>query len=378
VPGYADREYGQETWKEAERGGFRYWLGRADRKSWSRTSVLPDGLSFIAGLGLFVYLVGGVETKPRQTPAEPAAPPSQIREYVLDSPVWSVAFSSDGSHVAGTTIAGEMWLADRISKGLLRVRVGELGSVRTVAFSPDSKTLAVSGGENQVRIWDVEAGVERDAIDFGVPQAKHVAFSADGKLLAVGGQMGRLALWDIKDARWRARLEGHQGRINSLAFSPDGSRLYSGDSTGFVKVWDVATASERASFHAHVAGYGGVIALAVSPDGTLLATGGTLEAQVLLWDATTGEKRGALQAAAYEVTTLAFSPVEPLLAVARRNGCATIWDYKTSEEVATIQANDRPLESVRFSNDGKTLATGGADGHARLWNVSDRRTQEHR
>ncbi len=368
-------DYGYHAmWREEEREAYEYQLGRVKRKSWSRVLVLPVGLWVIVGLGVVVYLLARTETESTQMPKVAAEPSSRIAEYDLQSAVWSVAFSPDGSHLAGATIAGDMWLANRTSGQSLRVRIGEQGSVRSVAFSPDGKTLAVAGADSTVRVWDVTAGVERGVIDFEAAHARFVAFSSDGKILAVGGRQGQLALWDMPGARWKARLEGHQGGINALGFSPDGSWLYSGDSSGLVKVWHVATACERIGFRAYSRGSGGVVALAVSPDGRLLATAGALEPEVVLWDAATGKSHGSVRTSGHEVTALAFSPVDPLLAMARGDGCASLWDYQAAQELAFVQASERRLESVMFSKDGQSFATGGIDGNARLWSVSECRS----
>jgi WD40 repeat protein len=69
----------------------------------------------------------------------------------------------------------------------------------------------------------------------------------------------------------QATLQGHNDQVFSMAFSPDGKTLASsGSSDGMIKLWDVATGNERATLKGH---RGVVTSVAFSPDGKTLASG---------------------------------------------------------------------------------------------------------
>jgi WD40 repeat protein len=346
----------RSQWESARPGPFRElagWLG------------VFAALSVMLG----VAIARRFESDPQ--PGDTKRPFAQIACDDCRAPVWSVSFALEGARLAATTVAGDVWISELGSGDRMFLVRGHAEFPPSVVFSADGRALVVGESASVVRLLDMRTGQDFSQLESdGKNNATHVVVSPDGKYLAAGGFGGALTLWEWGSRRRLAVLDTHRGGISAMAFSRDGSTILAGDSAGYVTIWDVATRTKRQTFPAHGPG-NGVTALAVAPEGALLATTSFRECAVRLWNARDGTSSGVPLQTVAGVRALTFSPDGAFLAMARGDGTAALWELAEGREVCVVQANSRSLQSLAFSGDGRLLATGGSDGALRLWDVAE-------
>ena len=137
-------------------------------------------------------------------------------------------------------------LWDIASATEIRRIAGQLRGITSLAFSPDGKTLASSGGEPTPRLWDVATGREADHRP-GHPGTIHsmVVSPADGSVFTSGNADGKLLHWDSSDGRLLEAVGIRPSMIDSLAISPDGRTLFVSEPGDGPVLWDVAGRRER-------------------------------------------------------------------------------------------------------------------------------------
>ena len=347
--------------------------------------------------------------------------PDHKRSVHLDraSQWWGVSFDPSGKLLAVGLGDGRLQLYDVAQLTLIREFSSRHdGAVSRVAFSPDGKLLASGSGDRTARIWEVESGREVEVMRSNNGTTRSVRFSPDGRTLIVTGW------WRLE--RWRT--DTWQREMPDLAraeawfdsdFSADGRRLVTAGEYGEVRMWDAqpapattidkaesaklfppitrpANANEACGKAKEAVGFTfdqsrqtlfvacrdqtiarraasdmteawtlkstlQVFELALSPDGRTLAAG-TWLGVIELRDAATGALRATLSGHVRQVTGLAFSPDGRLLASVGHDGTVQLWDVAAAAPLATVEHREASATRISFVGDATHLAVSWDDG----------------
>jgi WD40 repeat protein/AAA+ ATPase superfamily predicted ATPase len=162
------------------------------------------------------------------------------------------------------------------------------------------------------------------------------------------------------------------GGIVTVALSPDGKELAAAGTNGEIRQWKLEPPSPLATCEDNILGW--LYAIAISPDGRLLASGGE-DHIIRVWDRKTGQCLKRLPGHSARVWSVIFSPDNRLLLSGSHDQTMRIWDIqdiqdKTKERCLKVLGRDAGrIWSIALSSDGTTLASANAQT-VDLWEVS--------
>jgi WD40 repeat protein/serine/threonine protein kinase len=293
-------------------------------------------------------------------------------------PVGHVVYSPNGKLLASGDGEGfKLWNAETL---------GEIRTVRTpaqqLAFSPDSRSLFAATTTDRdkavhtITRWDVGTLKQLPGLSVAALAERgrpHHRLSCDGKVLFVvpGHKATYVQVIDTATGKERFPRQGHVAPLHAVAVSPDGRRLASGGQDRAVKVWDLASRRVLHSFTMH---HDAVWGLAFNPDGQLLASG-SCDSTIALWDLRSGTEVRALHGHSREPSRIQFSPDGRTLAAGGEGGIIKKWDVATGKEGRPLPGHTGAVRCVAFSRDGQWLASGGEDRTVLLHHLAEGRSR---
>lgn len=176
-----------------------------------------------------------------------------------------IAFSPDGKLFAAGSFGkggegakpGELRVWDAENGKLLHVWRAkdsvqdgkDNAAIHGIAFSPDSRRIAIACSDGDVWIWDIETKQVSENLKGHRKTVRRVTFSPDGQYLASGGRDQTVRLWSTESWNQLASLRFDSPKINALSFGPDGNSLVAGGGdfmrSGEVRIWNVAQLIEN-------------------------------------------------------------------------------------------------------------------------------------
>ncbi|HEX3528784.1 MAG TPA: TIR domain-containing protein [Thermoanaerobaculia bacterium] len=432
----ADRFVRAWSWQAADPAATRIELGRLDG------AVSPDGLAvsphaqWLAAWSPFSPGVALWNLSARNPVPRPL-------RSVHSGPVTAVRFAADDGWLAAASVDGTaiLWRLNSTA-GIGAVLSGHAGPVRFVEFAPGGDRVATAGDDLKVRLWRLGSdGVLGDPSVLGGHDSPPttLVFAPRGQSLLTGSPSDRPRLWDLRQnavgpsepagiaglpraapagadaeggslratdsgGHWLAvglaadangnamidlqrlgdpgqsaiRLASHRKGVHALAFSPDGRWLATGGGDDTAYLYDLAHFDPLKPQHDLGNNGGAVTALAFGRDfgtrGLDLAVAGG-DQRVRLWRAVDREKPASLVLnglADSLIRTLAISPDGKRLAAGDDRGKVYLWDLKSSSNApVTLSGHHSPVVSILFSPDGPALATADSTGTTLRWRMNE-------
>ncbi|KAL9685911.1 hypothetical protein QQ045_023365 [Rhodiola kirilowii] len=307
--------------------------------------------------------------------------------------VTAIATPIDNSDMIVTASRDKSLIVWRLTKddsnyGVPKRRLtGHNHFVQDVVLSSDGQFALSGSWDGELRLWDLAAGVSVRRFVGHTKDVLSVAFSIDNRQIVSASRDKTIKLWNtLGECKYTIQDgDGHTDWVSCVKFSPNNQQptIVSASWDKTVKVWNLSNCKNRATLAGHT-GY--VNTVAVSPDGSLCASGGK-DGVILLWDLAEGKKLYSLEAGAI-IHSLCFSPNRYWLCAATEQSIK-IWDLESKSVVEDLKvdlkaeaeraedttgtANKKKViycTSLNWSVDGSTLFSGYTDGVIRVWGVS--------
>jgi WD40 repeat protein len=267
----------------------------------------------------------------------------------------------------------------------MRFLDGKYRAIRQLVYTPDGSKL-IARSENELIVWNLASGKElskqHEPVRSPSSHSWALAVSRDSQFLAMSTPLSKVI--HVLDAATLGQVSRSQSPdptdIRHLAFSPQGRTLFVGSYRGGVisslTCWNRATGTCQASYR--ICGYG----IAVSPDGSLLASG-TVDPGLCVWELGPAEDGLADNQATLLhfrglqrlITALAFTPTGHRLVsigdpFAAEPSEVVLWEVKTGREAERLPGPPGPIMAQAISPDGSVLAWADPQGMVvHLWDL---------
>jgi serine/threonine protein kinase/WD40 repeat protein len=333
-------------------------------------------------LGYLVFRFAFPTWPPDGNKTAPLAPPNEW-QLLFDLPhadcIYGVAFSTDARVLAvavggcpdGPPTSGVVKLWDVATGKIVKSLELPAPGPQCVAFSPDGKFLAAglghmkTDGLGAVYLWDARTWELRQNVSqpHGILT---LAFAPNSGTLAVAGRAKAIELLDLTTGtpRFANQLQGHTDTVNSVAFSPNGDLLASGASDRTVRLWNVAARREVGPLTA-VEGCKRISQVAFSPDGSKVAAVTNLypvqeqSHHLIVWEVATRHLTCPPRTIGWNFSSVVFTPESKELLTADQEGFVRLWNLNDPCNTAHFQWHHEWAEALALSPDGGLLASGG-------------------
>ncbi len=247
----------------------------------------------------------------------------------------------------------------RLDTGALERKIAAPAAVASLAYNADGTRLVAAAADGHLRSYNPADGLLLE--DVATPaEINCVTFAVDNSTVAFGGADKRASLQQLPFVRL---LAGHDGAVTALAFTPDGTGLISGGADKTVRHWNIDTGAAIRSM-AHT---GTVTGVGVTGDGTQIISA-SADKTVRTWTLATGAQAAAITLDT-PVRKLALSGDTTRAATAGDDNIVRTWDVASGRELERFAGHEAAIASLAFSPDNRTVVSASADKSVRAWTV---------
>jgi len=259
-------------------------------------------------------------------------------------------------------------------KGTYRTLAAHDSDVTAMSASPNGLLVASADKDGRIKLWDTSSWATlmtlHDPANTDAIQA--LAFNGDSKLLAAAGKSDKVVIWDVATRQPAYTME-LDDPVTALAFYTAGSNIAIGTTEDSIVLWNY-----KSNKTITIKSENEVRAVAVSPDGKLIGSGGR-DKKVTLWNSTDGSKVRSMSGHLDDVTALLFSPGGKQVISAGSDKRIIVWDTGNGTRKFDLTGHEDDIAALGISKDGHRLASSESrrgGGMLFVWDLKNGREQK--
>ena len=311
-----------------------------------------------------------------------AEPPT----YTTLPVVSALAFSPDGKVLA---VSGyhEVLLHSADGSNLLARLVGESPRIESLAFSADGKLLAVAGSAparfGEIQIWDVTTNGLANPTNALVKSFKistdsiyGISFSPEADRVAVGCADKTVRIIAVKDGKELLKFDNHSDWVFGTTFTVNGKRLLTGSRDRAMKLIDAANGQFIDDINKLLEP---VLCIARHPKEDQVVYGGEAGSTRIYKIAENQGRTAAnndvnlvkeFERLGGPVHAVAYSPDGNVIAIGGSDPEVRLYNAKDAKRVATLKGFEGAIFTLAFSSRTNQIAAAGYDGKVRIYETA--------
>jgi len=283
----------------------------------------------------------------------------------------SLQYSRDSRFLLAAGYSGSATLWD-VDTGQLVLELEGLDDLFTAAYSPDGQTILTAGQPHIAILWDATSGEMLHTLEGHTDNLVKAIYAPDGSMILTASEDQTAKLWNATTGELLFTLAGHTEPLTDAAFFPDSKQVVTASEDTTIRLWDTHTGQLVMTLqkpeNTEELWFDLPIWLAVTPDGTQIVVG-TNGGFLWAFDATDGAPiYGVYAHDNGSVFALACSPDGQTIATGGPD-IVKSWNAQTGAPLYTFPHNNI-IAGIAFSPDSAYLLTGSHDDTATLWIAS--------
>ena len=271
--------------------------------------------------------------------------------------ITSVAANSSGKFYVSGCQDSKVRMVDLISGSPVRVLAEHTAGISAVAVNPMNDFIATGSKDFSIKIWDnnVKNKTSVSTLTGHSKEIISLKFSPDGKFLVSASADKTVKLWNGKSYQEIVSSDLEGNATNALIWHPEGKKIIVGTTSGKVFVLDINNLAKISEFNTNC---GGILSMAISPDGQYIAVSGNKKAYII--GSTDGKQWMELNGHNGNINALAFSLNGKFLASGGQDGTIKMWKLDGLKPGAPVYPKSE--DSPQLTISGLTISDENGNG----------------